>query len=105
EADNVVVGTAKIAVLYAHGYEGMCVDMRAGGGKTFDRVVEHFFSSLELQSIVTLFAEGYHVREGDRTSGLRYSSIARQADSKQFTEQAMNFWLATDGNTWSTQDR
>lgn len=103
--DNVLIGTAKIAVFYAHGYEGMCIDMRAGARKTFDRVVEHFFSSLQLQSLVTLFAEGYQVREGDRTSGIRYTSIARVPDSKQFTEQAVNFWLATDGKSWSTQDR
>jgi hypothetical protein len=105
EGDNVLVGTAKFAALYAHGYMAVCFDKRAGGRKTFDRVTGHFFESLKLKSTVTVFATGYQMRMGDRTSGVKYSSIAkRPGDDAGFVESSAYFHLDTDGKTWSMKD-
>jgi hypothetical protein len=105
DGDNVLVGTEKLAALYAHGYMVTCFDKRAGGRKTFDRVTRHFFESLSFTSTVTVFASGHRVRAGDRTAGLRYASIAqRSGDPSGFVEQYDDFWLDTDGKTWSIKD-
>ena len=108
DGDNVVVGTVKIAALYAHGYMALCYDGRAGGRKTFDRVVGHFFDTLKLKSTITLFALGYQMRDGDRTSGVLYKSIAKRrgesGDEEGFLEGGVAFRLVTDGKTWSTFD-
>ncbi len=105
QGDNVLVGTAKFAALYAHGYMAACFDKRAGGRKTFDRVTGRFFESLKFKSTVTVFASGYQVRMGDRTSGIRFSSIAqRPGDAAGFVEQTSYFHLETDGKTWSMKD-
>jgi hypothetical protein len=105
QGDNVLVGTAKFAALYAHGYMVACFDKRAGGRKTFDRITGHFFESLKFKSTVTVFASGYQVRMGDRTSGIRFSSIAkRPGDDAGFVEQTSYFHLETDGKTWSMKD-
>jgi hypothetical protein len=105
QGDNVLVGTAKFAALYAHGYMVACFDKRAGGRKTFDRITNHFFESLKFKSTVTVFASGYQVRMGDRTSGIRFSSIAkRPGDDTGFVEQTSYFHLDTDGKTWSMKD-
>jgi hypothetical protein len=106
DGDNILVGTQKLATLYAHGYMVTCFDKRAGGRKTFERVTGHFFESLKFKSVVTVFAFGYRMRVGDRTAGVRYASIAkRQGDESGFVEQNTHFWLDTDGKTWSIKDR
>jgi hypothetical protein len=105
QGDNVLVGTGKFAALYAHGYMVACFDKRAGGRKTFDRITNHFFESLKFKSTVTVFASGYQVRMGDRTSGIKFSSIAkRPGDDTGFVEQTSYFHLETDGKTWSMKD-
>ena len=70
DAQNVYIGTAKVASLYAHGYEASCFDIQAGGRKTFARVVEHFFDGLHFApnpSAPAVAAFGYQTRVGDRT--------------------------------------
>lgn len=101
--DKSLVGTAKFAALYAHGYMATCYDSRAGGRKTFERVAAGFFSTLKLESTITLFAFGYKTRVGDRPSGLRYAAIAKKSDDG-FIETSTQFHLETDGKTWSIKD-
>ena len=108
KSDETLFGTAKIAALFAHGYEATCLDMRAGGRKTFERVAGHFFDSLKFKDKPkqpAVFAFGYQVRVGDRTSGLRYNVIARRDDDEAgFVETSTHVWVTTDGKTWSVRD-
>ncbi|HEY4116869.1 MAG TPA: hypothetical protein VGM56_03385 [Byssovorax sp.] len=107
DAQNVYVGTAKVASLYAHGYEASCFDVQAGGRKTFARVVEHFFDGLHFAPNPTapaLAAFGYQTRVGDRTGGFRYDIIAERASAPGFVEITSRFWLETDGKSWSVRD-
>jgi hypothetical protein len=105
QQDSVAMGTAKFAALYAHGYTASCFDSRAGGRKTFDRVVTAFFKSLKLKSTVTVFAFGYVTRTGDRPNGIRYTALAkRPGDAAGYVEQSTGFALDTDGKTWSIKD-
>jgi hypothetical protein len=106
--DETLFGTAKIAALFAHGYEATCVDLRAGGRKTFERVAGHFFESLKFKDNPgrpVVFAFGYQVRVGERTSGLRYNVISRRQDGEAgFVETSTHAWVETDGKTWSVRD-
>jgi hypothetical protein len=108
EGEKTTVGTTKFAALYARGFFATCLDAQAGGRKTFDRVVGHFFGSLKLgagHDKSTLFAMGHHLRAGDRTGGFRYGVISKRADEDPgFTERSTSFWLETDGKTWSVRD-
>jgi hypothetical protein len=105
EDDAVVLGTAKFAALYAHGYTVTCFETRAGGRKTFDRITTDFFQSLKLKSTVTVFAYGYQTRVGDQANGLRYAAIGkRPGDDAGYVESTIGFHLQSDGKTWSIRD-
>jgi hypothetical protein len=108
EGDKTTVGTTKFAALYSRGFFATCLDSQAGGRKTFDRVVGHFFGSLKLgagRDRSTLFAMGHQLRAGDRTGGFRYGAISKRADDAPgFVERSTSFWLETDGKTWSVRD-
>jgi hypothetical protein len=98
----------KVAALYAGGYTAVCADSFVGGRKTFERVVEGYFSSLrvaENPQFPRLFAVGYRSRSGDRVDGLRYEIIAGRSDGEPgFVEFATAFKLRTDGKTWDVSD-
>jgi hypothetical protein len=108
EPQSLIVGTAKFAVLYAHGYAAVCLDRQPGGRRTFERVVGHFFQSLKFKAAAqspTLFSTGYQERAGDRTTGFRYRFVTRRSgDAPGFSELSAAFSLETDGKTWRVMD-
>jgi hypothetical protein len=108
EDQKTIYGTAKLAALYAHGYVGVCLDLSAGGRKTFNRVAGHFFESLKFKEnpkSTTLFAYGYQDHVGDRTTGFRYEVIRKRAEPDAgYVEAIAQFALETDGKTWEVKD-
>jgi hypothetical protein len=107
EGGRMLVGTLKVSVLYTNGISISCADLRAGGRKTFDRVVGSFFENVKLTAAPPIvFAMGYLHRAGERTIGFRYECVAkRPAEDPGYAELGTAFTLRTDEKSWSVLDR
>jgi hypothetical protein len=103
-----MVRTLKMKALYAKGFVAQCFDAGPGGRETFERVSSGFFGSLQVDdgTHAPMFAMGYRVREGERTTGFRYRRLApgKKDDDAKFVETGIYFRLKTDGKTWSILD-
>ena len=107
EAVN-TVGTLKVATYFSQGYSATCSDIRPGGRKTFDRVVGALFQSMRFAQNPkrpAFLAAAYDHRQGDRSTGFRYSLVERRLGGKAGSaELDFGFHLKTDGKTWQTMD-
>lgn len=102
------VGTLKVASFFSQGYSATCSDVRAGGRKTFTRVVGDLFRSLKFAPNPrrpAFMTAAYDLRQGDRSYGFRYGLIERRAGGKPGSaELDFSFRLQTDGKAWHTMD-
>ena len=102
------VGTLKVASYFSQGYSATCSDIRPGGRKTFDRVVGAFFRSMKFSANPkrpTFLTAAYDFRQGDRSTGFRYSLVEKRIGGKAGSaELNLGFHLKTDGKTWQTMD-
>jgi len=109
QAEDVnTVGTLKVATYFSQGYSATCSDVRPGGRKTFDRVVGELFRSMKLApnpKRPTFLTTAYDHRQGDRSTGFRYSLVEKRVGGKAGSaEMDFAFQLKTDGKTWQTLD-
>ncbi len=109
QAEDVnTVGTLKVATYFSQGYSATCSDIRPGGRKTFDRVVGELFRSMKFApnpKRPAFLATAYDYRQGDRSTGFRYSLVEKRIGGKAGSaELDFGFHLKTDGKTWQTMD-
>lgn len=104
-ADGVFLSSVKVASLYSKGYVATCIDIMAGGKKTFQRVAHGFLSSLELEDNPgepVVYAAGYVQRAGKRALGFRYTYLTRTDDG--LVELGTSFKLNQTKDKWTTFD-
>ena len=102
------VGTLKVATFFSQGYSATCSDVRAGGRKTFTRVVGDLFRSLKFAPNPrrpAFMTAAYDLRQGDRSYGFRYGLIEKRLGGKPGSAEVdFSFRLQTDGKSWHTMD-
>jgi hypothetical protein len=102
------VGTLKVATFFSQGYSATCSDVRAGGRKTFARVVGDLFRSLKFAPNPrrpAFMTAAYDLRQGDRTYGFRYGLIEKRLGGKPGSAEVdFSFRLQTNGKSWNTMD-
>ena len=103
-----MIRTLKIKALYAKGFVAQCFDPNPGGRETFERVTAGVFDSLQVDdgAHAPMFAMGYRMREGDRTTGFRYRRLSpgKKEEDGKLVETGIYFSLETDEKTWSIYD-